>query len=294
MQEEIIAFVKSCPHCQRYNKQTIKYGQLPPKDISHLNPWDEVYVDMIGPWKIEINQNEYNFRALTCIDSIINLPEIILVNEATSQTVANAFEDEWLSRYPSPRRCLHDNGNEFLSLHFMNMLERNNIQSVPTTIKNPQSNAIVERMHQTINTMIAISLQENPPRSFEESAQLVSRKCAAAQYAIRATVHSRLHYSPGELAFGRNMLHHFSSQVDWNQLLKHRQGLINQSNMRENMRRQTHDYAVNDLVLILNKETPRGKLSPSALPEGLWRIQQVHTHGTVTIVRNSYMERMNI
>ena len=90
------------------------------------------------------------------------------------------------------------------------------------------------------------------------------------------------------------MLHPFSSQVDWNQLLKHRQGLINQSNMKENMRRQTHDYAVNDLVLILNKEVPRGKLSPSTLPEGPWRIQQVYTNGTVTIIRNSYMERMNI
>ena len=111
MHEEITAFIKSCSYCQRYNKQTRKYGHLPPKNIIHLNPWDEVCVDMIGPWKITINNIEYNFRALTCIDSTINLPEVIPVDNATSSTVAIAFEDEWLSRYPSPKRCLHDNGN---------------------------------------------------------------------------------------------------------------------------------------------------------------------------------------
>ena len=174
------------------------------------------------------------------------------------------------------------------------MLEKNNLQSVPTTIKNPQSNAIVERMHQTINTMIAISTQENPPRSVEEGSHLIHRKCAAAQYAVHATVHSRLHYSPGELAFGRNMLHPFASLVDWNKLLNHRQELINKSNMRENMHRQTYDYKVNDLILILNKEKQRDKLAPSVLPEGPWKIQQVHANGTVTILRNTYLERMNI
>ena len=60
------------------------------------------------------------------------------------------------------------------------------------------------------------------------------------------------------------------------------------------MTRQTHDYKVNDLILILDKAPHRGKLSPSALPEGLWKIHQVHHNGTVTILRNNYLERMNI
>ena len=48
---------------------------------------------MIGPWKITIEQTEYSFRALTCIDSVIDLPEILPVENATSHTVAIAFED---------------------------------------------------------------------------------------------------------------------------------------------------------------------------------------------------------
>ena len=72
-------------------------------DINHLNPWDEVCVDMISPWKIAIKKFEYVFRALTCIGSVIVLIEVIPMDNATANTVAQAFEDSWLSRYPLPR-----------------------------------------------------------------------------------------------------------------------------------------------------------------------------------------------
>ena len=68
--------------------------------------------------------------------------------------------------------------------------------------------------------MIAISIQENPPTSFEQVSSLVYRKCMAAQYAIRSTVNTTLKYSPGELAYGRNMLLPFSTPLDWHELLQ--------------------------------------------------------------------------
>ena len=158
---------------------------MSPKNIGHVQPWDEVHVDTIGPWKVVINNFEYQFRAVTCIAAIINLPEVIPVDNAKSKTVVNAFEDGWLSRYPRPRKCVHDNGNGFLGPEFLEMLSKNNIQSVPTTVKNPQSNAVVERLHQTLKTTIAISLNENPPTSFEEVSSLIHTKCASAQFAIK-------------------------------------------------------------------------------------------------------------
>ena len=156
---------------------------------------------MIGPWKISMNKFEYQFRALTCIDTIIGLPEVIPVDNATSKSVAIAFEDNWLSRYPAPLICLHDNGNEFLGPAFSSMLARNKIKSVPTTVKNPQSNAIVERMHHSISTMIAISLYENHPVKYEDVSNLVFSKCMSAQYAVRSTVNRSLKHTPGELGF---------------------------------------------------------------------------------------------
>ena len=249
---------------------------------------------MIGPWKVIINSFEYQFRAVVCIDSIINLPEVIPVDNARSLTVANAFEDNWLSRYPKLRKCIHDNGNEFLGPEFLQMLSKNNIISVPTTVKNPQYNAVAERLHQTLKTTIAISLQENPPTSYEEVSSLIHRKCASAQFAIRATVNSHTKVSPGQLAFGRHMLYPFSKQIDWKQLLDCKQRIIEQANIKENSKRRFYDYKVGDLILILNKQGTKGKLEPNTLPEGPWKITQGHTNGTVSILRNNYIERLNI
>ena len=90
------------------------------------------------------------------------------------------------------------------------------------------------------------------------------------------------------------MLYPFSKQIDWNQLLEQKQRLVDQANIKENSKRRFFDYKENDLVLILNKNINKGKLEPNVLPEGPWKVVQVHTNGTLSTLRNKYIERMNI
>ena len=232
-------------------------------------PREEVSADMIGPWRVTINNFEYHFRALICIYTIIGLLEVIPVDNATSTSVASAFENNWLSRYPSPVRCLHDNGNEFLGPAFSSMLTRNRIKSVPTTVKNPQSDSTVERMYQSISAIIAISLRENPPVKYEEVSNLVFNKCTAAQYAIRSTVNISLKHTPGELAFGRDMILPIPSKVNWKDLFQRKQDVITQRNEKENQSRKNHDYKVGRRILILNENQHKSKLEPSVLNEGV-------------------------
>ena len=155
--QDVATIVATCDGYQR-GKVTgqQKYGHIPLPDDHQVEPWDSVHVDLIGLWKISI-QFEYEFRALICVYSVIDLPEVIPVYNATLVVVAQTFENDWLSRYPAPMRCIHDNGNKFLGPAFTEMLRRNKIKSVKTTVKNPQSNAFVECMHQSISTIIAIS-----------------------------------------------------------------------------------------------------------------------------------------
>ena len=114
--------VKIYLFCQKYKIYHRYYGHLPPKNVQHLNPWDKIHVDIV-PWKIIINKFVHQFRAVTYIDAVINLPEAINVDNARSKIVANACEDNWLSRYqyPSPTRCIHNNGNELLGPDFVQM-----------------------------------------------------------------------------------------------------------------------------------------------------------------------------
>eukprot|EP00978_Attheya_sp_CCMP212_P034047 scaffold140721_cov55-Attheya_sp.AAC.3 len=107
-------------------KQTIfGYGHPPPREADMV-PLQEVTVDLIGPWKIKlghlpvVNEGEayVTFNALTCIDPVSNLMELILIDGKTAARIGAKFEQGWLSRYPRPVRCIHDNGGEFTGEKF--------------------------------------------------------------------------------------------------------------------------------------------------------------------------------
>ena len=139
----------------------------------------------------------------------------------------------------------------------------------------------MERMHQSISTMIAISLKENPPTKYEDVSNLIHRKCMAVQYAMGATVHSTLKYSPGELTFHRDMIQPFPSKIDWKQIVETKQINVNKENAKENSIRTEFEYKVGQKVLIQNKNQFKSKLDPTVLNEGPLTIQRVHTDGTV-------------
>ena len=194
-----------CAQCQRNKLSGPGYGKLPPRHAT-LVPWNEVAVDLIGPWKVKIQEEEVEFNALTCIDPVTNLVEIIRVNNRTSQHIAEQFENCWLARYPRPNRCVHDNGGEFIGAEFQMLLQRHGIADAPTTSRNPQGNAVCERMHQTVANVLRTTLPLNPPQNFVQAIQLVENAIATTVYATRCSVSRALGVSPGELVFHRDML----------------------------------------------------------------------------------------
>jgi hypothetical protein len=59
---------KSCRSCQTNKRRKLKYGHLPPKTIIS-NPWECLYVDLIGPYTLKGKDNlQIDFMALTMID----------------------------------------------------------------------------------------------------------------------------------------------------------------------------------------------------------------------------------
>jgi hypothetical protein len=69
-----------CAICQRHKLQGAGYGELPPRQVSMM-PWEEVHIDLLGPWAVNIDGGIIEFNALTCIDhvTITNLVELVLV-----------------------------------------------------------------------------------------------------------------------------------------------------------------------------------------------------------------------
>jgi hypothetical protein len=136
-------------------------------------PWHEVCVDLIGPWKIIVNGQALVFNALTCTDPVTCLTELSRIDNKTAEHVAMKFETDWLSWYPRPMRCVHDASGEFKG-QFKVTLDKCGIKAVCITVKNPQANAIAERVHQTIANILRVLLRAHPP-SIDNLLKICSR-----------------------------------------------------------------------------------------------------------------------
>ena len=193
-----------CEDCQKNKLSGAGYGMLPPKHAPFA-PWNEVAIDLIGPWEIRFGRQSLEVNTLTCIDPVTNLVEIVRVQNKTAAHAAQQFENCWLSRYPRPNRCVHDNGKEFVGAAFQEMLQKHGIQDVATTSRNPQGNAVCERMHQTVANVLRTLNKLERPRNHVEAVLLLENALATTIYATQCSVSQYLGVSPGEMVFQRDM-----------------------------------------------------------------------------------------
>ena len=99
VRDAVRRMVSSCTICPRVRTTHVPYGHLAPRQAP-IAPWSEVHVDLIGPWKLNIRGIEVPFMALTMIDPVTNLVELVRIENKRSEHVALLFENTWLSRHP--------------------------------------------------------------------------------------------------------------------------------------------------------------------------------------------------
>jgi hypothetical protein len=99
MKEHVQNFVQSCNVCQHHKQPGQAYGHLPPRNDITV-PWEEVTVDLVGPWKVSVPKiGKIYFHALTIIDTCTTIIEMICLENKTPQHVAMHFENQWLIGY---------------------------------------------------------------------------------------------------------------------------------------------------------------------------------------------------
>ncbi len=178
--------VKSCRSCQVNKRHSQKYGHLPRKLVI-TTPWKALCVDLIGPYTLKGKDgSSIDFMRLTMIDpatswfEIVELPTVAQdttvppagkgkkVTFAKNTKVAEPYFDKssaqisklvyktWFSRYPRCHYIIYGNGSEF-KLHFQSLCNTYGIKRKPTSVKNPQANAILERIHGVLGSMLRTS-----------------------------------------------------------------------------------------------------------------------------------------
>ena len=279
-------YCTTCKQCQLSKKIRRKYGHLPPKTVTST-PWQRVDVDLVGPWTVKTPSGPRYLRALTMIDPITGWFEAVPIDNATAHTVMEAFNNEWLSRYPRPQYIGFDNGSEFKAT-FHETCTNFGIKPKPSTSHNPQANGIIERVHLVLGDML---------RSFElENKDLDEHDpwrpfLSAASWAIRSTYHTTLQATPGQLVFGRDMILPIQFQANWARIAQRKQDDVTRNNAKENAKRIAHVYTVGDKVLV----TKPGIIGKMAAPrEGPYAVTKVYTNGNVRIQKGIVNDRINI
>jgi transposase InsO family protein len=287
LRQDVHRFVRTCQQCQLYKKPRKKYGHLPPKEAETSEPWNRVNVDLIGPLTVRTPNGRHELRALTMIDPATGWFEITEVKSPDAEAAMKAFDDTWLCRYPRPQFIGFDNGSEYKNV-FSAMCENYGMEKKLSTSYNPQSNGIVERVHQVLGDALrTFELEQRELDEHEPWRPFLS----AAAFAIRSTYHTTLEATPAQLTFGRDMLLPIRFEADWARLKQQRQEAINRNNARENRSRLRHTYAVGDKVLI---EKP-GLIPKLHAPRtGPYVVEKVNTNGTIRIRRGAISETINI
>jgi len=235
--------VSKCPICQKCKKTHTKYGKLPEKE-AESEPWEQLCVDLIGPYHITTQQGPNKGKQLTLwcvtmIDPATGWFKMVQLPNKFAITVANIVEQQWLMRYPWPTIITYDKGTEFMAEFADMIISDYGITKQGATKRNPQANAIIERIHQTIGNII---------RTFQIHSTELDKEnpwnglLAATTFATRATYHTTLQATPARLVFGRDAILNTKFEANWRLIKQRKQDMIRRNNKKENPKRVSHPF----------------------------------------------------
>ena len=292
LREEIRQQLSTCQTCMEMKKNAPKYGLLAPRDVPGI-PWSEAHVDLIGPWEFKNNGLKMSLRAMTIIDPVTNLVEIVRVTSTKSAENTRVFKNTWLARYPRPERVVTDNGPEFTGHEWEFLLMDWGIKKGRISSHTPTANAIVESSHRVIGQILRTVLHGTNVKTKAELEAAADDACAIATRVMRCVSNTSLQgMAPGALVFGRDMNVNIPFITDIVAISANRQLQTDVRLHRENTKRIRHDYAVGERVYVNNHHSTSDKLKPAWV--GPFPILRVHTNGTVTVQRGQVHERISL
>ena len=151
MTKNIRNYTKKCENCIKAKVQK-KRPEEPVLQTSSKHPWMMVSADLIGPFPISYNGNQY---CLVVVDNLTRWTEIRPIQSKTAKSVADAFMDIFHGR-GMPLSILADNGKEFYNFGLQKMFQKLGTHLQYTTPYRPQTNGITERCNLKIKKLLKL------------------------------------------------------------------------------------------------------------------------------------------
>ena len=150
MTRDCVTYIRSCDTCQVMDRTLPKPPVMTEREVV-TKPFSDVAVDIVGPFPTA--KGGFRFM-MTCIDTASRWPEAFPLRSTTSRAVIVCLMQVF-TRWGFPEKLTSDNGPQFTSATFAKWLRDKGIAHARATPYHPQANGIVERLHRTLNSVIA-------------------------------------------------------------------------------------------------------------------------------------------
>ena len=192
MKGDVKHFIQSCHSCQVTGKPNEKIPVTPLVPITvPSTPFEKIIIDCVGPLPKTSKRNEY---LLTVLCPTTRFPLAIPLKNIAAKTIIQELT-KIFTVFGFPRELQCDQGTNFTSNLFKDTLKQLNINSVYASAYHPQTNGALERIHQTIKSLLRKYVNETN-KDWDEGMDLL-------MYILRSVPNESTGISPFELMFGR-------------------------------------------------------------------------------------------
>lgn len=187
---DVAQYVKTCETCQRFkNPPGPKIGRLHPIPVSVL--FERLHIDIIGPMHTPtIHNNNY---ILTAIDAYSRFAFAKPYLDSRT-TFCIEFLEAIISIHGIPKTIVSDQGPQFTSVEWADVMRKYGIKHNFTNPYHPQSNGMDERLNGTLVKILKSCVAEKPNDW--------DKQLKWALFTYNTTFHESLRMTPYEVMFG--------------------------------------------------------------------------------------------
>ena len=194
IRRDVVEYCRSCHTCQVVGKPNQKIPVAPLQPIPAFEePFSRVIVDCVGPLPKTKSGNQY---LLTIMCASTRFPEAIPLRNIKAKTIIKALT-KFFTFVGLPKTIQSDQGSNFMSHLFQQVMHELNIQQFKSSAYHPESQGALERFHQTLKNMMRTFCLESQ-KDWDEGVHMLL-------FAVREAFQESLGFSPFELVFGHTV-----------------------------------------------------------------------------------------
>ena len=263
LKPSVVKHIRRCYHCQRRNKQVVKYATLH-FDVASF-PMQFISMDLIGEFHPTTSKGKK--YALTVICMLTGYVFCVPLKTKTAEEVLQAYIDNVYSKFGGSLKILSDNGTEFINKIFEQVAkELGVVYKIYTPPYHPASNDRIEGFHAFLKA--CISKHITPQCEWDD---LLPLACAA--YNFMPNEHSK--ESPFFLMFGPDLVLPLNTLLEPKiRYMGNDMNIISLESMKN-----LYEIVATNLKLAREKGDPQKQPPPTKLQPGDTVLFQNHTKG---------------